>query len=614
MTTLNDNNPQILTESLLRSDFTFGFELEAVGSEDRFGSYYEDADDDDEDLYEQNKDVEIEISSLVNELFHDYFHSDEDGEMQHDGSINVSSSGDCPFEWASPVLDCRPENFANTIKFLKAILDNDIYTNSSCGFHHHLSWKGITERDMIWTYTNLAMDTQFIHDLAHLKVGDEEIFLGSEHWASQRPLAEIKNAVLDGNYLELLKLYSDDKYRFFRIHPYGTIEWRGPRDFLNDGNIKIIKGFYRQFYTLLDKVIQCQNMKTIDGTNITKEEFFNKLKEAQQDPEAIEVKDELRDGCEFLYRTGAYRGDRKLRYKREDKPSIDTDVARVVDKVMTKPQLFYQVIERYNNLKKLADILNSAPYSIKNIIRELAKKLGNNPKYKMTQEFKERLYTLFYYMNLAPGYVADFNNDFWGNKSEEQVVDANEYEKFATKLLIEQPNPTFLHSLLNNNMSRENKTISYSELIKIMKIYLGSSYSVGSLEYRYQSSLLEQFIEYAYKAHFSKSELHSVIVMCVKYIYKNNRNKTFMNHIYDISASSMTTNEEKDNWNKSLLAACFAKPFLGPSLFQFFTGELSEEMKYGLIAYISQHRDNEIGWFNDSNWRKEIESCIARHD
>ena len=62
---------------------------------------------------------------------------------------------------------------------------------------------------------------------------------------------EITKAIKEKNYTRVLRALSDDKYRLFRIHPYGTIEWRGPRNFLDSNDFKIIKDFYKKFNTYI---------------------------------------------------------------------------------------------------------------------------------------------------------------------------------------------------------------------------------------------------------------------------------------------------------------------------------------------------------------------------
>ena len=37
---------------------------------------------------------------------------------------------------------------------------------------------------------------------------------------------------------------SEEKMRLLRNHPQGTIEWRGPRNFLNKQNVNDIKTFF----------------------------------------------------------------------------------------------------------------------------------------------------------------------------------------------------------------------------------------------------------------------------------------------------------------------------------------------------------------------------------
>ena len=373
---INLLNEELLEENLLKSDFTYGFELEGVARGYRYDSYdyddeeYEDEDDDGSQYYSN---IEGNILSLFNRCgFGEYKGN---GEIQHDGSIETDESDEVAFEWASPVLKATPKNFQATIEFLSHLGDScDIYTNESCGFHHHLSWKGITERDMIWTYINLCMDSDYIDSLETLIIPDgsdipEKINMASSRWASKQALTDIRNAVLNRDWETIVDKMSDDKYRILRIHPYGTIEWRGPRDFLNEGGIKAIHSFYMKFNKLISKVIQCQNNKTIEGTDITKQELFDNM------TKAMENMPDKHPELEFLHRNGEYR-DRNMSYKTEKGKALSQKVLRALD---SNPVLLFDIIKK--NPKNIAKLFeNSKNFDIGWIIRTAFNNLDDDSK------------------------------------------------------------------------------------------------------------------------------------------------------------------------------------------------------------------------------------------
>ena len=81
-----------------------------------------------------------------------------------------------------------------------------------------------------------------------------------------------------------------------------------------------------------------------DSNDITKEQFFNNLKEAQKSDNAPHPSQSMRDNMEFLYRTGEYRGDRKLRYKTEK--GVGWLSQKYVDAITSKPKLLAGILRK----------------------------------------------------------------------------------------------------------------------------------------------------------------------------------------------------------------------------------------------------------------------------
>lgn len=282
---------QVLVETLLPTDWTWGCELEGYqqGVLDS-GYHYDDYDDDNEDDdYHYNND-DIDYDYLYEDLFSTLMdtlkdncdknlYDAHDSNVHEDGSVHNTDT-DLGFEWSTPIFKSYPKAFEGFVHTLYDLLKYDnIYTTKDCGFHHHLMYNGMNERDCIWIYCNLAMDEEFIK---HSKKFDV-YYLESQQWASDRSLKIIRDGILSNNWEVVLTELSTDKYRLFRIHPQGTIEWRGPRDFLNVASLKIIKDFYyNHLQSVIMKFIEYNRSNTLFGTNLSKEDFFNKLTETRK--------------------------------------------------------------------------------------------------------------------------------------------------------------------------------------------------------------------------------------------------------------------------------------------------------------------------------------------
>ena len=163
---------QLLSERLLRSEFTFGFELEAIvqSGSSLFDDTYEvfaNTDDYDDD------DFKDELKTQIGEYLDNFL----DGWKSHkynkkihgkskthgDSSIVIGEDDDdddFTFEYSSPVLEAVPDNFNRVITLLDSLKKKGIYTNESCGFHHHIKFGSMDYRDLVWVYVNLACDEQ----------------------------------------------------------------------------------------------------------------------------------------------------------------------------------------------------------------------------------------------------------------------------------------------------------------------------------------------------------------------------------------------------------------------------------------------------------------------
>ena len=340
---------QVLLETLLPSEWTWGCELEFIMDNELYeniigDSYYpgdEDNDYDDGDPVAYGSTNDYMIDTLNECMPAKIKFNYKDSKMQGDGSVHPNNALDVPLEWASPIFKAKPEYFQSFVKFLSKILDEGCSTNDSCGFHHHLMFNGMTERDAIWIYCNLAMDTEFLN-----KSKDFEGFLFDSHWASDSVFKTIKTAIENDNFNRVLEELNTDKYRYIRIHPQGTLEWRGPRDFLNTGDIEIIKDFYyKHLSNVIRQFIEYNKSKTLFGTNLSKDEFFNKLSEARKNDLSHNESDYGTN--EFIKKSGFYG---LYNNKNRDYKNEYFDTSALWNKINKKPIILTKLIEQNSNI------------------------------------------------------------------------------------------------------------------------------------------------------------------------------------------------------------------------------------------------------------------------
>ena len=194
------------------------------------------------------------------------------GTLGEDTSIEPNLSVDIAFEYSTNPFNITPKNIDMMIKMLGELKKNNIYTNESCGFHVHVSFPYLKDTDLFWIICNIAVNDDVQDTLLHFKKYD---FFDAYQYAKPQFLNDIKTFIENKNIPSLKELYSYDKYRVFRIHPQGTLEWRGPRNFLNAGNLRDIKDFIKllfKFISFTNNFIDSKVIKSGD-TVLTRKEF-----------------------------------------------------------------------------------------------------------------------------------------------------------------------------------------------------------------------------------------------------------------------------------------------------------------------------------------------------
>ena len=186
----------ILLEDYLASEFKFGFELEAFYS----NGYMPSEDDYDEgDVYfidDRRDDDKIrdELKSILAKAFK---FSEDEVSIKSDSSLVGDDTYDYPFEWATPVMKFTPAQIKNCLNGLDIIFKNKkIYTNKSCGFHIHFSFPDISDKEVIWVVSQLAMDTKMRNRLEKFKGID---FFDDEY-ADRSFLTDINEYIKNKNF------------------------------------------------------------------------------------------------------------------------------------------------------------------------------------------------------------------------------------------------------------------------------------------------------------------------------------------------------------------------------------------------------------------------------
>ena len=263
----------------LVSDFRFGFEFEGFAKLSEYISFddVEDINDyehvDSFDELDCNDLCECDYSTFYDKI-NDYINScfnAKTGRTHYDGSLKNYESGYQSFEYSSPVFKYRPRNLLKIKNFFQDLSKHYFGINETCGFHTHISFPGMSEEDAIWIIANIASNVDWINEFCYL----DNIEFFSKRYANKDFLFKINENIKNKDFKNLVVNINDFKYNVLRIHPQGTLEWRGPRNFLmmpNGIDLYIHK---------LNKIIHIMNdimsSNYIDG--ISKVSFFKKIKE-----------------------------------------------------------------------------------------------------------------------------------------------------------------------------------------------------------------------------------------------------------------------------------------------------------------------------------------------
>ena len=275
------------------SDFTIGIELEAFARISEFT-------DIDEYEYEEGVDCNYlnnyecedgdydpldEFYSNIRLFFGREFNMY--GTVQYDGSVKYYNNGYNGFEWASPVLTYCPKEISKLKNMMKSLKKHDIHINSTCGLHTHFAYKGINESDVLWIIMNIANNPQYVKEFTEFKFLNDDRTLFKENdivninfyddrYADKQYLLYLKNSIEKKQYDEIGMLLSGEKYRAIRIHPQGTLEWRGPRGFLESDNG--VDEYIRKLHRVVSIFQKILSTDTLNG--MSRGEWFENISES----------------------------------------------------------------------------------------------------------------------------------------------------------------------------------------------------------------------------------------------------------------------------------------------------------------------------------------------
>ncbi len=275
-----------LLESVLLSEFTFGFELEACVDPNtiriKVPNRKWENDLDEFELNDNRLYVYFDKPDLFKKLKKEFSKTfGNDINIIHDDSLNANG-----FEFPSPTMNITPLNIKKTINFLSSLKKSKfkIHTDDKCGFHIHLSLPTLTLEDCIWLVCHLSLNEEMINELTSLKIENGKIIdFYNPKYTDIKYLKELKKSIEDSDYQKIIDILNDgnEKHRILRIHPQGTLEWRGPRNFLNSENIQDIKLFFNKIIKITKWISLTLENKDILGIN--KSTFFNILKSYNED-------------------------------------------------------------------------------------------------------------------------------------------------------------------------------------------------------------------------------------------------------------------------------------------------------------------------------------------
>ena len=268
----------------LRSDYTIGFELEGIATNPVAYQQLK--------IFTKNRLKASDSLFMSKSLELDQFVHDSSVKANPDDKVGVT------FEMRSPIFKMAPANIQLIINFLHDALEF-MYTNSSCGFHVHIKIPESSrdDIDIFWVMCHMAISmtehegklVPFLQKYSKFNNVD----FHNDEYASLVYLKVIKNIFDEYNpkkaqrfWMMLKNQFNSEKYKAFRLHPAGTLEWRGPRAIMEGGEpLADIKKFFMQYlFPLINTINDFMEEKEINYGSLilTRKQFNSFLLETSQ--------------------------------------------------------------------------------------------------------------------------------------------------------------------------------------------------------------------------------------------------------------------------------------------------------------------------------------------
>lgn len=280
-------------EKILLSEFTFAFEFETYVNID-FLPYN----------YENEKDTPyIDLARAALKKYMDKMFSNaetigkNEGYVSLEGSLDEDSKYGTGLEWSSPIFKFSPKNVLYVLKQLQTVKESKAFhINEDCSLHIHVGFPEYEtskdkELNLLWILLNIAVSAALDDDKNILnKISSyKDLKLYDSVYAPRDYLFDMANKIYayarqndKDKLIDFLQNYfSVNKLKLIRLHPQGTLEWRGPRGFLNyDQSVDLIREFFIKvlypFMNWIGKIVDTEIIE-IEGITISKKEIYEKI-------------------------------------------------------------------------------------------------------------------------------------------------------------------------------------------------------------------------------------------------------------------------------------------------------------------------------------------------
>jgi hypothetical protein len=384
---------EFIMKKLITDDFSFGFEFEGFAPIEKFLNNSEVLDnacvDDYSDLrcniLQDDCDMEDLIGDFYENIGNFFKNNGFYGCVQYDGSLRYGPKGYNSFEWSSPILKLNPSSIQKVKNLFHKMEINGIEINDTCGFHTHISYKNITENDIIWILLYIASDLKIINEFEKLWLDDNNfVNFVSNHYADNTYLYEIHNGLKKKRITDIVEYINLNKYRLLRLHPQGTLEWRGPRGFLFDE--KKINTYFKKLFkvvNIIKNAINCDEIYGMKRDELLKTISKIKFNNINKSDESIGI---LPNQSYVQKRKDSYGilGD-EFQYRRTCIPQ--TYIENILDKLLYHPELIVEdkIVNLPSNICYYLNKNNRLRKTIESVL-DKGIELPNNLQYLMIKE------------------------------------------------------------------------------------------------------------------------------------------------------------------------------------------------------------------------------------